>query len=105
MKPIEYFVQTPAIDSLIAEYGQHLKDMDRDDRNCLIACLALKYSQSRAWPGANPPSLYEVSDYMDPDLDRTSDEFESICERLDGLTIGECFSLIHALTQQEIERE
>ena len=105
MKPIEYFVQTPAIDSLIAEYGQHLKDMDRDDRNCLIACLALCYAQCRAYPGALLPSFYSMSNYMDPNLDRTSDEFESICDSLDDLTVSETFKLLHALTQQEMEQD
>ena len=105
MKPIEYFVQTDSIDVLIEAFNQHFRSMNRDDRNALIACLALKYAQCRAWPGLIPPSIYAMSDYMNPDTDRTSDDFQAICESLNDLTVGECFSLIHALTQQEIERE
>lgn len=105
MKPIEYFVQNETIDAMVNQYGQHFRGMNRDDRNALIACLALKYYTCRAWPGLLPPSLYSMSNHMDPDTDRTSDIFEEICGWADYLTIGECFSLIHALTQQEIARE
>ena len=104
MKPIEYFVQTPAIDDLVDHYGNHFKDMPRDDRNALIACLALKYYQCRAYPGTTPPALYDMTNNMNPDTDRTSDDFEAICDQLASLTGIECFSLLHALTQFEVER-
>ena len=104
MKPIQYFVQNETIDALTERYGQHFKDMFRDDRNAVIAVLALYYAQCRAWPGTNPPEIYDMSNYMNPDTDRTSDDFEWVCEQLDELTVSECHSLLHALTQQEIER-
>ena len=105
MKPISYFVQNTELNDLTRKYGDNFKGMSRDDRNSVIACLALFYAQCRAYPGTFPPPLYRMSDYMNPDLDRTSDNFEQICDSLDDLTVSECFKLLHALTQQEMEQD
>jgi hypothetical protein len=39
MHPITYYVQTPAIDALIRQYGNYLSDMTRQDRLSFLRIL------------------------------------------------------------------
>ena len=104
MKPISDFVYHHKVEQLVAlNYGDGFQMLCRDNRNALMACLALKYAQCRAWPEHTPPILYDMSQFMNPDLDRTSVDFEVLCNFLDELTLSESHLLLHALTQQEIE--
>lgn len=88
MKPVTYYIQTPAIDTLARRYGSQFQQVAREDKIILLAAIASKLATGYPLETyTSQMKTFESDDEVLEDfilrLDRASeDELLGVCESL-----------------------
>jgi hypothetical protein len=97
-KTLGYYINSHRTNRLEVTYGSYLENMDINDRNGLMLCLA-SFIYINDIPIFEGKLFYDCAAIaISEDLDFTGDDFGDILETLEGITVPEARDLLHALS-------